>query len=235
MNRDWFATHVAEPVWRHQRVPPQQNPLALADAVASSMRCGRGQTIYEEDGRTEYMYRVVSGIAARFLLKADGKRQIVDLLLPEDVFGFGCGGKHHFAAEAVVEDTVVARYPRARIDRLAASDPQLDRDLKEAMCTAASRLHELILNLGHTTAEEKVRAFLLNMAKRLPGSSLDMIALPFSREEIADYLALSVETVSRSLTLLRRRGVIRLAGTRRVKIVDRAEVSEDRLFAYAEP
>jgi CRP-like cAMP-binding protein len=160
-------------------------------------------------------------MARRFSSRADGKRQIVDLLLPEDVFGFGGNGKHNFAVEAVLDDTVVVRFPRLRLEALAASDPRVAKELRDAAVEAMSRLHVLILNLGRTTAEEKVGYFLLRMAERLSGGSADRVVLPMSREDIADYLALSVETVSRSLTQLKRRGVILLLGTRQVRIVDR--------------
>ena len=93
-------------------------------------------------------------------------------------------------------------------------------------------MHALILNLGRTTAEQKVGYFLLRMAERLSGGPADRMVLPMSREDIADYLALSVETVSRSLTQLKRRGVIWLMGTRLVKIVDRHaldKADEDRI------
>jgi CRP-like cAMP-binding protein len=83
------------------------------------MRRRRGQTIYEEDSPIEHLYRIVSGAAARFVLKPDGRWQIVALLLPKDVFGFGVGGKHCFAAAAVLNDTIVVRYPWARIEMLA--------------------------------------------------------------------------------------------------------------------
>ncbi|MGC1888279.1 MAG: helix-turn-helix domain-containing protein [Stellaceae bacterium] len=90
-----------------------------------------------------------------------------------------------------------------------------------------SRLHALILNLGRTTAEEKVGHFLVRMADRLAGGHTDKLVLLMSREDIADYLALSVETVSRSLTQLRRRGVIRLVGTREIRILDRSALAKE--------
>jgi CRP-like cAMP-binding protein len=142
------------------------------------------------------------------------------LLLPGDVFGFGARGKHHFAVEAAVDTTVVLRYPRSRLEALAESDARIARELRDAACEAMSRLHGLILNLGRTTAEEKVGHFLLRIAERLAGGPADMVVLPISREDIADYLAVSVETVSRSLTQLKRRGVIRLIGTRQIRIID---------------
>jgi CRP/FNR family nitrogen fixation transcriptional regulator len=123
--------------------------------------------------------------------------------------------------EAIIEGTVIARYPRSRLEALAQSDPRIARELREAACQAMSRLHVLILNLGRTTAEEKVGYFLVKIGERLSGGPATEIILPISREEIADYLALSVETVSRALTQLKRRGVIRLTGARQIRILDR--------------
>jgi CRP-like cAMP-binding protein len=203
------------------------------ESLATRTRYHRGQEIYEEDSPVEYWYRIVSGVARRFSARADGRRQIVDLLLPGDVFGFGARGKHHFAVEAVLDGTVVARYPRSRLEALADSNPHIARELRDAASEAMSRLHGLILNLGRTTAEEKVGHFLLKMAERLSGGPADGMVLPMSREDIADYLALSVETVSRSLTQLKRRGVIRLMGTRRVMIIDpnALDVADEDRFA----
>ena len=226
MDQNWSVVHVAEPVWRHQHEPARQAPLQVFEALAALKRYRRGQAIYKEDSPVDYWYRIVSGMARRFSARADGKRQIVDLLLPGDVFGFGGSGKHHFAVEAVLDDTVVARFPRLRMEALAASDPRVARELHDAAVEAMSRLHALILNLGRTTAEEKVGHFLLRMAERLSDCPADGMVLPMSREDIADYLALSVETVSRSLTQLKRRGVIQLMGTRRVRIIDRHALDE---------
>jgi CRP-like cAMP-binding protein len=101
-----------------------------------------------------------------------------------------------------------------------------------------SRLHALILNLGRTTAEEKVGHFLVKIAERLRDGAADTLTLPVSREDVADYLALSVETVSRALTQLRRRGMIRLTGTRQIIFLDRKKLigaGEDHFAITDEP
>jgi CRP/FNR family nitrogen fixation transcriptional regulator len=224
--RNSSAVRATEPIWTHQRVTVRQSPLEILEPVAARIQCARGQEIYKDDSPVEYWYRIISGVARRFSTRADGRRQIVDLLLPGDVFGFGARGKHQFAVEAAIEGTVVARYPRSRVETLAESDARIARELRDAACEAMSRLHALILNLGRTTAEEKVGHFLLKIADRLAGGRADRVALPISREDIADYLALSVETVSRSLTQLKRRGVIRLIGTRQIRIIDRRALAE---------
>jgi CRP/FNR family nitrogen fixation transcriptional regulator len=234
--RNSSTVRATESIWTHQRVTVRQNPLESLEPLAARIQCARGEEIYKEDSPVDYWYRVISGVARRFSARADGRRQIVDLLLPGDVFGFGASGKHHFAVEAAIDGTVVARYPRSRLDALAESDARIARELRDAACEAMSRLHVLILNLGRTTAEEKVGHFLLKIAERLAGGPADMVVLPISREDIADYLALSVETVSRSLTQLKRRGVIRLIGTRQIRIIDRralAKGDEDQFAIIA--
>jgi CRP/FNR family nitrogen fixation transcriptional regulator len=224
--RNSSTLRISEPIWTHQREAVPKSPLQALDALALRMECGCGQQIYKENGTVEYWYRIESGVARRFSTRADGRRQIVDLLLPGDFFGFGVRGKHRFAVEAVLNATVVARYPCSRLESLAELDPRIGYELRDAACEAMSRLHALILNLGRTTAEEKVGHFLVRMAERLAGGPVDRVVLPMSREDIADYLALSVETVSRSLTQLRRRGVIRLTGTREIRILRRSALTK---------
>jgi CRP-like cAMP-binding protein len=226
MNGNSSAARSTDPVWLHQRVANQVRSLAAAEPVATRIRCYRGQQIYEEGGAVDWWYRMVSGVARQFSLRADGRRQIVDLLLPDDVFGFGKHGKYRFTVEAAVDGTVVARYPRSRLDALAASDIRAAKELQDATIEAAARLQTLILTLGRTTAEAKVGCFLLRMAERLSTRPDDVLMLPISRDDIADYLTLSVETVSRALTQLKRRGVIRLLGTRRIAILDRAAIED---------
>lgn len=224
--RNSSTVRVNEPIWAHRREAAQKSPWQALDNLALRMEYARGQQIYKENSSVESWYRIESGVARRFSERADGRRQIVDLLLPGDFFGFGVGGKHRFAVEAVLDGTVVARYPRSRLDPLAELDPRIAQELREAACAAMSRLHDLILNLGRTTAEEKVGHFLVKMTDRLADGPTDRVVLPMSREDIADYLALSVETVSRSLTQLKRRGLIRLNGTREIRILDRSALAK---------
>ena len=106
------------------------------------------------------------------------------------------------------------------------SDPEIGRQVREMASDAVSRMQDLLLIMGRTTAREKVGSFLLKMTERTSKQPTDRLMLLTSRYDIADYLALSVETVSRSLTDLRRRGLITLAGPRRVRIVDRHGLEE---------
>jgi CRP/FNR family nitrogen fixation transcriptional regulator len=202
------------------------HPLKSLDAIATIMICRRGQEICREDHPPEHWYFVISGVVRRCVLRADGRRQIVGLLLPGDFFGFTAGGEYDYTAEAVAEGTTLASYPRRRVEPLADSDPSLARELRQITFETMSRLQAQLLILGRITALEKVGSFILEMETRLSHGREDSIALPVSRYDIADYLAMSVETVSRSLSELKHRGVIKLWGTRTLKIIDRDVLEE---------
>jgi CRP/FNR family transcriptional regulator, nitrogen fixation regulation protein len=221
VGKQWVE-YPAAPAWQHQReATVSYGSPSIIDSFAALTRYFSGQIIYDEGTAVECWYRIASGIARRFNVRADGRRQIVDLLLPGDVFGFGARGRHAFAAEAIRDGTVVNRYPRARLETVAATDPRVACMLREMALEETRRLQDLILILGQTTAQQKVGAFLAHLADRLAGRPADQLNLPISRYDIADYLALSVETVSRALTALRGNGAIALAGPRRVSIVSR--------------
>ena len=187
----------------------------------------RGATIHGPDDPAQHWYRLVSGVARKCALLPDGRRQIVDFLLPGDFFGLIVRHEHRFAVEAIAKDTVVARYPRRRVEALADSDPEVGRLIREVAFETISRAQARTLILGRTTAAEKVGSFLLEMAERWAGATVDAFVLPMSRYDIADYLALAAETVSRALTDLKQRGAIALVRAHRVRIVDRDTLTLD--------
>jgi CRP/FNR family transcriptional regulator, nitrogen fixation regulation protein len=199
----------------------QPHPLKSLDQFAVMTPCHRGQEICSQGRSADCWYCVMSGAARRCVIRLDGRRQIVDLLLPGDVFGFTAGDEYDYTVEAVAQDTVVASYPRRRVESLADADPRLAREIRQIAFLALARLQGQLLILGRITALEKVGSFILEMKARLSAERGDSVALPMSRYDIADYLAVSVETVSRALTDLKHRGVIKVSGTRIVRIVDR--------------
>jgi CRP/FNR family nitrogen fixation transcriptional regulator len=121
----------------------------------------------------------------------------------------------------VVRDTYVGSCARRDAEALAETKPELAREIRRTAFEALSRLQAQLVIIGRVTAREKVGAYLLEMSNRLSPRSKECV-LPMSRYDIADYLGLSVETVSRSLTHLKERGLIQLSGPRSVRIVDRA-------------
>jgi CRP/FNR family nitrogen fixation transcriptional regulator len=202
------------------------HPLQSVDGIAAITSCRRRQVICAQGQAADYWYYVIEGAALRSVVRADGRRQIVDLLLPGDFVGFSTNEEYNSSVEAANDGTVVAGYPRRRIEFEADANPRLAREIRQIAFETLSRLQDQLLILGRITVQEKVGSFILALAERLSEGRDGSIALPLSRYDIADYLAVSVETVSRSLSDLKRRGSIKIAGPRLVKIVDRDALDE---------
>jgi CRP-like cAMP-binding protein len=185
------------------------------------------ETIYDWHAPHEYWYGIVSGAARTCAMSTEGRRQILEFLLPGDLFGFDLSLSERVVADAVVEGTLVARYPRRSLESLAESDPRVSRELRLMVFGAIARLQERIVILGRATARAKVAAFLLEMSRRSAQQRRDQVELPMSRYDIADYLALAVETVSRTLTELKRSGIITLLSKRQVCIINRAQLEAE--------
>src|SRR5256885_11487632 len=124
MDANRAGLNIREQVWTHERAASLRSISQALEALAVVSRYQRDEEIYSLEGSVECWYRVVSGAARRFALRADGRRQTVDLLLPGDFFGFGVRGTHAFTADAIADDTVIARYPVSRMEALASSDPR---------------------------------------------------------------------------------------------------------------
>jgi CRP/FNR family transcriptional regulator, nitrogen fixation regulation protein len=154
----------------HRALPVRSNQLGALDSLDSlavTMSCHRGEEICCQSCPAQFLYSVKSGAAIRYVARADGHRQIVDLLFPGDFFGFAAGGEYDCTVDVVAEGTVVACYPRQRMELLADADPRLARELREATLKAISRLQAQLVIMGRITALEKVGSFLLEMAERM--------------------------------------------------------------------
>lgn len=181
---------------------------------------GRSQPIYGEYDPAEQWYCIISGAALNYVVLADGRRRIVDFLLPGDFFGFSSRHRHHFGAAALVDGTTVASYPRRGVEAMADGDPRMARQIREIAFKRISRSQARLLALGRVTSLGKVGSFLTEMAQRSSEQPAEMVDLPMSRYDIADYLALSVETVSRAFSELKRCGAIRFRGMHRIQLID---------------
>jgi CRP-like cAMP-binding protein len=194
---------------------------AIAD-LASTIHYRRSASVYYAGDPAEYWYMVVSGMAARCAVLADGRRQIIELLVPGDFFGFCPSEAHEFGVEAVTVDTTIVRYPRRSVEALAESDAKLGHQLLQLSFEAIRRLDARVVTVGRMNALERVGSFLIEMSERFPHGPGDRIPLPLSRYDIADYLGLSMETVSRSIGELRRKEAISLFGPHRIKVLNRS-------------
>jgi CRP/FNR family nitrogen fixation transcriptional regulator len=202
------------------------NPLQCLDPIAAIRPCRRRQEICRQGQAADTWYCVVSGAALCCIIKSDGRRQIVDLLFPGDFFGFTAEVEYDYSVEAVASGTMVAGYPRKSVEALADSNPQLTREIRRIAFDTLSRLQGQLLIVGRITAQQKVSSFIIAMADRLSPVGGDRVTLPVSRYEIADYLVVSAETVSRALSDLKKRGLIRFTGTRVIQIIDREALKD---------
>jgi CRP-like cAMP-binding protein len=184
------------------------------------MRYNRQTEIYGEGEQAQHVFKVISGAVRTFTIDIEGRRQIEGFHLPGDVFGFETDTHHRFSAEALTDAEIVA-LPRAPLERAAAEDRDTAHALWALAANELRQTREHMLVLGRKGAAERVVAFLLEMAAR---SKSDTLHLPMSRTDIADYLGLTIETVSRSFSRLERARAIALDGARQVTFRDKARL-----------
>ncbi|MEW6639855.1 MAG: helix-turn-helix domain-containing protein [Pseudomonadota bacterium] len=183
---------------------------------ASEFSYAKDEEIYGEREPADYVYQVVRGAVRTYKLLSDGRRQIDAFHLPDDVFGLGSDPVHQFTAEAIV-DTSIRIVRRRSLNAVAASDIRVVHDLLSMTATKLRQAEEHVLLLGRKMSMERVAAFLLEMDHRLARAG--MLVLPMSRRDIADYLGLTLETVSRALSQLQEDGVIRFTGCHQRDII----------------
>ena len=192
--------------------------LHLPEQLGRNTVIKRDQTIFWEGDAAVSFYRVVSGAVRICKLMADGRRQVADFFAAGDLIVLDLAKKYSFTAEAVV-DSVVRQYPRAAIFNLVKNDQRFSQQLLALTCSRLVSAHHQMMTLGRKTAEERMATFLAGLARRQPRRSRQ-IELPMSRTDIADYLGLTVETVSRVLTKLKLQGVISVPNTHSISITD---------------
>jgi CRP/FNR family nitrogen fixation transcriptional regulator len=185
--------------------------------MGSTMGFEKNAEIFGEGEAVDYLYKVVSGAVRTCRVLTDGRRQIGAFYLPGDLFGLETGDEHTFSAEAVTDAKIVV-IKRSALMALAERDSEVARELWSMTARELRRVQEHLLVLIKT-AKERVVGFLLEMARHGAGGT--QIELPMSRQDIADYLGLTIETVSRTLTDLENAAAIELPTSRRVVLRNR--------------
>jgi len=194
-------------------------PRRADEPQGITLRLAKGEELFAEGEAAEYFYKVAAGTIRTYKLLSDGRRQIDSFHLAGDIFGIEASSEHRFSAEAVSGVTVIA-WRRSRLDQLTQEHPAFAEQVMASIIGSLERAHDHMLLLGRKTAQEKIATFLLHLAERIDDD--DQVELPMQRSDIADHLGLTIETVSRTLTALTRRGLIRLAaGGRSVVLADR--------------
>ena len=190
----------------------------------------RGTEIYGEKEPAEHVYQVKTGAVRSYKLLTDGRRQIGAFHLVGDIFGLENGSVHRFTAEAVVK-TTVRLIKRQSLEAVAESDAVVTRNLLSLTTSKLEHAENHMLLLGRKTSLERVAAFLIEMDARLTATGV--VALPMSRRDIADYLGLTLETVSRAISRLHRAGLLHFIGTnqREISLRDRAGLESFNLPA----
>lgn len=208
-------TPVATSDFRRPETAIERDPLGLESV---RMTYARGEEVYGEQEPADCVYRVVSGVVRTYKILSDGRRQIAEFYLPGDVFGLETGDDYALSAEAVC-DTVVSAMRRKTLVSQSEGDCALSRKLWAVTLHDLRRSQAHMLLLGRKGALERLVWFLMDMAVRIPADT--ELTLPMSRQDIADYLGLTIETVSRTMTQLQDDGLIELHGCRRVVLRDR--------------
>ena len=192
------------------------------ELMGTRISYARNVEIFGEGEPAEYLYTVVSGSVRSCKILDDGRRQVTGFHMVGEVFGIELDEEHQFSAEAV-NDAVVLVVKRSAIIGLAARDADIARQLWAMTARELQRVQDHMLVLGCMSAKQRVAAFLLQMA---PHSSRgDEIELPMTRQDIADYLGMTIETVSRTMTQLEKDAAIDLASSRRIVLRNRATLT----------
>lgn len=199
--------------------------LVLLDQIKYYRSFEAGQTVVWSGDRMDFVASVVTGIAKLTQTMEDGRRQMVGLLLPSDFVGRP--GRQIAAYDVTaVSDVVMCCFRKKPFEELMAKTPHVSQRLLEMTLDELDSAREWMLLLGRKTAREKIASLLAIIARREASlkknaaHSSAVFDLPLTREEMADYLGLTLETVSRQMSALKREGLIVLEGNRRVTIPD---------------
>jgi CRP/FNR family transcriptional regulator len=201
--------------------------LDRLSAIATHKRYSAKEMIFHAGDPAEYLCNVISGAVKLCKLLPDGRQQVTGFLFAGDFVGIALNDQHAYSAEAI-EDIELCRFPRQQLERLLGDMPHLERRLLGAAANELIAAQDQMLLLGRKTAQERVATFLLSLSRRAAarGDEPDPVRLPMSRADIADYLGLTTETVSRTISGLKRQGTIRLDGSDRVHLADLARLED---------
>jgi CRP/FNR family nitrogen fixation transcriptional regulator len=186
-------------------------------AIGSTLNFAENQEIYGEGDDAVLFFRVALGVVRTCTFLSDGRRQIDAFYLPGNVFGLEVGAEHGLSAEAVCNSTVIS-YRRRDLETLAAHNEEFSHQLFSYAMQSLARAQQHAVLLGRRCAVEKMAAFLTEWAGYSPKS--DFLTLEMPRQDIADYLGLSIETVSRTFAQLEGKALIEIPTARHIRLTD---------------
>ncbi len=201
--------------------------LDRLNAIRMPAELPQGSTLFDEGAAADYVYNLTSGSMKLYKLLPDGRRQITGFVFPGDFLGLAHDTEYVYAAEAV-KDSALCKFKRSQLSRLFDEFPRLESRLLSMSRDELVEAHNQMLLLGRKTARERIASFLLMLSRRAEelGVPINPINVPMSRNDIGDYLGLTTETVSRTLTRLKNTGVIILNSDRKIDVADREALEE---------
>ena len=175
--------------------------------------------VFWEGDPANHVFEVIEGVLRLYRLLPDGRRTITGFLFPGEILGVAFKDRYLFTAEAVTP-VKLQRYPRAHLYASLARMPGLSREMLAMACDELSAAQDQMLLLARKTAQERIASFLIAIARRISPDATPAreIELPMTRLDIADYLGLTIETVSRAFTKLKLEGLISLPSPHRVML-----------------
>ena len=197
--------------------------LAAFRGMGSHFRLAAGQPLFHEGDPVTRVFTLTRGSLKLYKLLPDGRRQVTGFMQPGDFLGISIDDEHAFSAEAL-EPSQLCAFPRSRFDNFAEDNGEMERELYRLAVHELAAAQQQMVLLGRKTAAERLASFFIALAEReerVSGGEARYISLPMSRSDIADYLGLTKETISRVLSALKCQRVIRLDAIDRVEILDR--------------
>ncbi len=197
------------------------------DAIATMTTLERDQPLFREGDHAENVFEVTSGTIRVFKLLPDGRRQIIGFLETGDFLGLSFNENYLYTAEAVTP-AAVRRFSRRRLDALIDENLEVRRRLMAITANELLTAQDQMVLLGRKTAKEKLCTFLMNLSLRATRRGLNgtRVTMPMGRADIADYLGLTIETVSRTITCLKTAGLIRLLDNHKVEMTNPGAIAE---------
>ena len=180
---------------------------ALAQ-IAVKRSIPAGKTLTDEREPAKSVFTIVEGVLKLYKLLPDGRRQVVGFMFPGDFVGLAFGEHYIYTAEAITPITT-CRFKRSRFNGLLAKFPSLEANLLGRVSTELAAAQEQMLLLGRKSAKERLSSFLAGLARRLELTDGEHLPLPMNRGDIADFLGLTIETVSRTFTVLHKQGLLK--------------------------
>lgn len=200
--------------------------LARLKTLGWTLKLAAGQSLFHEGDPATRVFTLTRGTLKLYKLLADGRRQVTGFLQPGDFLGISVDDEHAFSAEAL-EDSILCWFPRSRFDDFVDEHSAMERELYRMAAHELAAAQQQFVLLGRKTATERLASFLLLLSERVGRGRPERcgtVRLPMSRSDIADYLGLTKETVSRVISALKRDRIVRLDSLDVVEILDRGRL-----------